>query len=96
LCAGHPFTPSKVLHPRVETEALFYRILSAALHLDQDVPIHALLVAFILTVPLVVDKCHGYWFWDLFYLKVGAIRLASFVRITILRQLPPPGRLPDW
>jgi hypothetical protein len=95
MCTGHPFTPSKVLHPREETEALFYGILSAALHFDLYVPIHALIVAFILTAPLVVDKCHGYWLWALFYLKVGAIRLASFVRITILRQLPPPGRPPD-
>jgi hypothetical protein len=59
MCTGHPFTPSKVLHPRGETESLFYGILSAALHFDQYVPIHALLVAFILTVPLVVDRCHG-------------------------------------
>jgi hypothetical protein len=60
MCAGHPFTPSKVLHPRGETEALFYGIMSAALHFDQYVPIHALLVAFILTTPLVVERCHGY------------------------------------
>jgi hypothetical protein len=50
--------PSKVLHPPGETEALFYGILSAALHFDQYVPIHALIVAFILTAPLVVDRCH--------------------------------------
>jgi hypothetical protein len=43
MCTGHPFTPSKVLHPRGETEALFYGILSAALHFDQYVPIHAFL-----------------------------------------------------
>jgi hypothetical protein len=84
------------MHPRGETEALFYGIMSAALHFDQYVPIHALLVAFILSYPLVVDRCHGYWLWTLFCLKVGAIRLASFVRITILRQLHPPGRPPDW
>jgi hypothetical protein len=70
--------------------------MSAALHFDLYVPNHALLVAFILTAPLVVDRCHSYWLWALFYLKVGAVHLASFVRITILRQLPPPGRPPDW
>jgi hypothetical protein len=84
MCTCHPFTPSKVLQPRGETEVLFYGILSAALHFDLYVPIHALLVAFILTAPLVVNRCHGYWLWALFYLKVGAIRLVSFVRITIL------------
>jgi hypothetical protein len=65
MCTGHPFTPSKGLHPRGETEALFYGILSAALHFDQYVPIRALLVAFILTSPLVVERCHGSWFWAL-------------------------------
>jgi hypothetical protein len=61
MCAGHPFTPIKVLHPQGETDALFYGILSAALHFDQYVPIHALLVALILTAPLVVNRCHGSW-----------------------------------
>jgi hypothetical protein len=84
MCADHPFTSSKVLHPRGGAEALFYGIMSAALHFDQYFPIRALLVAFILTAALVVDRCHGYWLWALFCLKVGVIRLASFVRITIL------------
>jgi hypothetical protein len=96
MCAGHPFMPSKVLHPRGETEALFYGLLSAAVHFDQYVPFYALLVAFILATPLVVDSCHGYWIWALLYLKVGDISLPSFIRIKILRQLPPPGRPPDW
>jgi hypothetical protein len=96
MCTVHPFTTSKVLHPRGGTEVLLYGILSAALYFDLYVPIHALLIAFILTAPLVVDRCHVYWLWALFYLKVGAIRLASFVGITILRQLLPPGRPPDW
>jgi hypothetical protein len=96
MCAGHPFMPNKVLHPRGETEALFYGLLSAALHFDQYIPFHALLVAFIIATPLVVDSCHGYWLWALFYLKVGAIQLDSFVKINILRQLPPPRRPPDW
>jgi hypothetical protein len=88
--------PSKVLHPRGETYALFYGLLSATRHFDHYGPFHALLVAFILATPLVVDSCHGYWIWALFYLKVGAFRLASFVRTKILRQLPPTGRPPDW
>jgi hypothetical protein len=92
MCAGHPFMSSKVLHPR----ALFYELLSAALHFDQYFSLHTLLVAFILATPLSVGSCHGFWIWALFYLKVGAIRLASFIRIKILRHLPPPGRPPDW
>jgi hypothetical protein len=59
--------------------------MSDALHFDQYAPIHSLLVMFILTAPLVVDRCLGYWLWALFCLKVGEIRLASFIRITILR-----------
>jgi hypothetical protein len=61
MCTGHPFTPSTVLHPRGGNEALFYGILSAALYFDLYVPTHAPLVALILTAPLVVDRCHGYW-----------------------------------
>jgi hypothetical protein len=39
MCAGHPFMPIKVLHPQGETEALFYGLLSAALHFDQYAPL---------------------------------------------------------
>jgi hypothetical protein len=84
MCAGHPFIPSRFLHPRGETEALFYGLLSEALNFDQYVPFHALFVAFILATHLAVDSFHGYWIWALFYLKVGSIRLASFIRIKIL------------
>jgi hypothetical protein len=71
-------------------------MLSAVLHFDQYVPIHALRVAFILTTPLVIDRYHGYWLWARFCLKVGAIRLASFVRITILRPPNWRRRLPYY
>jgi hypothetical protein len=96
MCAGHPFMPSKVLHPQGQTEALVFGLLSAALNFDQYVPFHALLVAFVLAPPLVFDNCHGYLLWTLLNLEVGAIRLASFVRIKIMRQFLPPGRPPDW
>jgi hypothetical protein len=87
---------SKVLYHRGWGEAMLYGFLSATLHFDQHVHLHDLLVAFILATHLIVDSCHGYWLWALLYLKVGAIRLASFTRIKIMQQLPPPGRPPDW
>jgi hypothetical protein len=96
MYAGHPTMSSNVFHPRGETEALFYSLLSASLHFDQYVFVHALLVAALLAAPLFINQCHSYWLWSLFYLKVGMIRLLSFIRIKILLQLPPPGRPPEW
>jgi hypothetical protein len=96
MYAGHPTTSSNVLHPRGETEALFYSLLSASLHFDQYVFVHALLIAALLAAPLFVNQCHISWQWLLLYLKVGKIRLLSFIRINILHRLPPPGRPPEW
>jgi intracellular septation protein A len=41
--------------------ALLFGILSEFLHLDQYVPLHALIVTFLLGAQLIVDSCHNCW-----------------------------------
>jgi hypothetical protein len=54
-CVGHPLIANKVLHPRGGGDDLLFGILSACLHFDKYMHLHALIVTFLLAAPMLVN-----------------------------------------